>query len=65
MIWHISKRLVRLVLLILIIGISFGISRPSAAEDRRVMAQSALSALQAWYDPNTGLWNSTGWWEQR
>jgi predicted alpha-1,6-mannanase (GH76 family) len=25
-------------------------------------AAAAISALQRWYDPSTGLWRSTGWW---
>jgi predicted alpha-1,6-mannanase (GH76 family) len=25
-------------------------------------ARLAVNRLQSWYDPQTGLWNSTGWW---
>ncbi|CZT12163.1 related to endo-1,6-alpha-D-mannanase [Rhynchosporium graminicola] len=34
----------------------------AAANDYRNNAEAALSTLQKWYDTNTGLWNSTGWW---
>lgn len=33
-------------------------SGPVAAQQ----VQLAMQRLQAWYNPETGLWNSTGWW---
>ncbi|CAL3968924.1 hypothetical protein PZA11_004877 [Diplocarpon coronariae] len=34
----------------------------AVATDYRANAEAALGALQRWYNPDTGLWNSTGWW---
>jgi predicted alpha-1,6-mannanase (GH76 family) len=33
-----------------------------AQPDYRACAAAAISALQRWYDPSTGQWRSTGWW---
>jgi len=30
--------------------------------DYRISAASAITALQRWYDPASGLWRGTGWW---
>jgi predicted alpha-1,6-mannanase (GH76 family) len=30
--------------------------------DYRARAAAAVRALQRWYDPSTGLWHGTGWW---
>jgi predicted alpha-1,6-mannanase (GH76 family) len=30
--------------------------------DNRARAAAAVRALQRWYDPSTGLWRGTGWW---
>jgi predicted alpha-1,6-mannanase (GH76 family) len=30
--------------------------------DARARAAAAIRALQRWYDPGTGLWHGTGWW---
>lgn len=30
--------------------------------DYRPYADAGIAALQQWYDPATGLWKSTGWW---
>jgi predicted alpha-1,6-mannanase (GH76 family) len=30
--------------------------------DHRARAAAAVRALQRWYDPPTGLWHGTGWW---
>jgi predicted alpha-1,6-mannanase (GH76 family) len=30
--------------------------------DHRARAEAAIRALQRWYDPSTGLWQGTGWW---
>jgi predicted alpha-1,6-mannanase (GH76 family) len=30
--------------------------------DARARAAAAIRALQRWYDPRTGLWHGTGWW---
>jgi predicted alpha-1,6-mannanase (GH76 family) len=35
---------------------------PPAVRDYRGYAAAALRALQQWYNPATGLWESTGWW---
>lgn len=36
-------------------------AEPSAA-DYRAYAAAGVRALQRWYDPATGLWRTTGWW---
>ncbi|PYH45577.1 Six-hairpin glycosidase [Aspergillus saccharolyticus JOP 1030-1] len=33
-----------------------------AATDYLTNAQAAVTTLQEWYNPNTGLWDTTGWW---
>src|SRR5437868_2621313 len=30
--------------------------------DARARAAAAIRALQRWYEPKTGLWHGTGWW---
>ncbi len=30
--------------------------------DYRTWAKTGLTAMQRWYDPATGLWRGTGWW---
>jgi predicted alpha-1,6-mannanase (GH76 family) len=37
-------------------------SRAPSARDFRAYAAAGISALQQWYDPSTGLWATTGWW---
>lgn len=34
----------------------------AAANDYQANAEAALSTLQKWYNTNTGIWNTTGWW---
>ncbi|PVH79925.1 glycoside hydrolase family 76 protein [Cadophora sp. DSE1049] len=34
----------------------------AAANDYQTNAEAALSTLQKWYNTNTGIWNTTGWW---
>ena len=33
-----------------------------AEVDFQACAAAGVAALQQWYNPSTGLWNSTGWW---
>jgi predicted alpha-1,6-mannanase (GH76 family) len=33
-----------------------------SARDFRAYAAAGVAALQQWYDPSSGLWQSTGWW---
>jgi predicted alpha-1,6-mannanase (GH76 family) len=33
-----------------------------AEPDYRTCAKAGIGALQQWYDPATGLWRGTGWW---
>jgi predicted alpha-1,6-mannanase (GH76 family) len=33
-----------------------------AEPDYRACAAAGMAALQRWYNPRTGLWRSTGWW---
>lgn len=41
-------------------------AQPAAAAPRaasyRQYADSGIAALQGWYNPSTGLWNTTNWW---
>ena len=30
--------------------------------DYRICAKAGMGALQRWYDPSSGLWRGTGWW---
>lgn len=51
---------------------SFGLLAPTliplllaggtAAQNARSRAQIALTTLQDWYNPSTGIWNTCGWW---
>ena len=34
----------------------------AAANDYQANAEATLSTLQKWYSTNTGIWNTTGWW---
>lgn len=36
--------------------------RDTVADLASQRAQTALSALQEWYNPTSGLWNTCGWW---
>jgi predicted alpha-1,6-mannanase (GH76 family) len=45
--------------------IASGATAPNAAATAPVQTgsvRSAVNRLQEWYDPATGLWNTTGWW---
>jgi predicted alpha-1,6-mannanase (GH76 family) len=45
--------------------ISFGVNSISAAnssQDYTGNAELAFKVLQSWYNTNTGIWNTTGWW---
>ena len=44
--------------------LSLAISSPAAPvrEDFAAETIGAVSALQQWYDPHTGLWQTAGWW---
>ena len=33
-----------------------------ADPDYRSCARAGIGALQRWYDPSSGLWRGTGWW---
>ena len=33
-----------------------------ADPDYRICAKAGIAALQRWYDPSSGLWRGTGWW---
>lgn len=41
-------------------GLAAPVSAPS--QDFRHQVQLAIDRLQAWYNPQTGLWQTTGWW---
>lgn len=34
----------------------------AASNDHKANAEAGLTTLQEWYNTNTGLWNTTGWW---
>ncbi|PGH17882.1 hypothetical protein AJ79_00781 [Helicocarpus griseus UAMH5409] len=40
----------------------FFFSYTKAQSDFRSYAEAGLAALQKWYNPPTGLWETTGWW---
>ena len=45
--------------------VSFGVTSISAATgslDHASNAETAFKVLQDWYNTNTGIWNTTGWW---
>jgi predicted alpha-1,6-mannanase (GH76 family) len=45
--------------------VSYGVSSISAAtgsQDYATNAETAFQVLQDWYDTNSGIWNTTGWW---
>jgi predicted alpha-1,6-mannanase (GH76 family) len=43
--------------------LSFGVASISAASQNYTgNAEAAFQVLQAWYNTNTGIWNTTGWW---
>ncbi|KAE9377390.1 glycoside hydrolase family 76 protein [Stipitochalara longipes BDJ] len=43
--------------------LSFGVASISAAsQDYTGNAEAAFKVLQSWYNTNTGIWNTTGWW---
>jgi predicted alpha-1,6-mannanase (GH76 family) len=43
--------------------LSFGVGQISAASQNYTgNAEAAFKTLQMWYNTNTGIWNTTGWW---
>jgi len=49
-------------IVILVALTMLGADRISLAQAHQSMAQAALNTLQKWYDSQTGLWKTTGWW---
>ena len=38
------------------------LSGVTVADDAKSRAKTALDALQEWYNPSSGLWDTVGWW---
>src|SRR5689334_5737046 len=61
--WETIRR--RAALALAAVGCAFVAATPSAeANDHRVSAQAkdAANTIMRWYDPATGLWKTTNWW---
>src|SRR5579871_3712806 len=38
------------------------VGRAEGQKPYRAYADAGIAALQQWYDPTTGVWKTTGWW---
>src|SRR5579871_6314573 len=48
---------------LLIYGLALlAMGRAEGQKPYRAYADAGIAALQTWYDPATGLWKTTGWW---
>ncbi|KAJ5342388.1 CAZyme family GH76 [Penicillium brevicompactum] len=43
--------------------ISLLLSSNAVADDARTRARNAFEVLQGWYNPSSGIWDTTGWWD--
>lgn len=43
--------------------ISLLLSGNAVADDARTRARNAFEVLQGWYNPSSGIWDTTGWWD--
>ncbi|KAJ6098829.1 hypothetical protein N7467_000364 [Penicillium canescens] len=43
--------------------VSLLLTGSAAADDARSRAQDALKTLQTWYNPQSGIWDTCGWWD--
>lgn len=43
--------------------ISLLLTGNAVADDARTRARDALQTLQGWYNPNSGIWDTCGWWD--
>jgi predicted alpha-1,6-mannanase (GH76 family) len=50
------------VLSVLLVAHAGASSDAGSRDDYRAAADAGMAALNGWYDPATGLWESTGWW---
>lgn len=43
--------------------ISLLLTGSALADDARTRARDALNTLQGWYNPQSGIWDTCGWWD--
>ncbi|MGH9159149.1 MAG: glycoside hydrolase family 76 protein [Vicinamibacteraceae bacterium] len=57
-----TRRWAMAVLSVFLVADASPSSDDGSAENYRAAADAGMAALDGWYDPATGLWESTGWW---
>jgi hypothetical protein len=45
------------------LAVSLLLTGSAVADDARSRAQDALKTLQTWYNPQSGIWDTCGWWD--
>ena len=53
---------IKSVLFLICVGIPIYLSGQSRIDNNRIYAQKTLEVLQNWYNEDTGLWETTSWW---
>lgn len=43
--------------------VSLLLTANAVADDARTRARDALQTLQGWYNPQSGIWDTCGWWD--
>ncbi|KAJ5757702.1 uncharacterized protein N7511_006396 [Penicillium nucicola] len=46
-----------------VLAVSLLLTGSAVADDARSRAQDALKTLQTWYNPQSGIWDTCGWWD--